>query len=157
MAELPYMPVYWEKIFGDIGHLSTEEKGAYLLLLGSMWLKGGRLVDDEDELRLITGLSKHKFRKSREKIFRFFTRLDGYITQKRLTDSMLKVREKRRKNAEAAQRRWGMQTHSERNANQSQTKTLSFFPGVDSVDNGYVPPQQRSFNLPVDVKRSGNR
>jgi uncharacterized protein YdaU (DUF1376 family) len=106
MAELPILPLRVQSLLADTNHMSAEEFGAYCLLLFTMWQHGGRLSDDPKELKNISRLSSYKFEKYFDGIMRLMTRAGGEISQKRLTDTWLKVQELRRKRAEAATKRW---------------------------------------------------
>jgi uncharacterized protein YdaU (DUF1376 family) len=41
MSSLPYMPFFVGDHLRDTRHLTTEEQGAYLLLIFEYWTKGG--------------------------------------------------------------------------------------------------------------------
>lgn len=49
MAELPYMPMYWEDFFSDPRTTAwpATTRGIYALLLGAMWMNGGYLPDND--------------------------------------------------------------------------------------------------------------
>lgn len=49
-----WMPIYWADYFGDTMHLTTEEHGAYLLLIGTYWRNGGPLPADDQYLSRAT-------------------------------------------------------------------------------------------------------
>ena len=55
MSSRLWMPIYWSSYHADTGHLSTEQHGAYLLLIGHYWQHGG-LPDDDRQLANVTRL-----------------------------------------------------------------------------------------------------
>ncbi|HTD29162.1 MAG TPA: DUF1376 domain-containing protein [Xanthomonadaceae bacterium] len=109
MAELPFLPIKVDALLADTTHLSTEEFGAYCRLLFSMWLHGGRVVDDDGELAAIVGLPLTRWLKMKQKVLRPMTRIGGTISQKRLTDTWLRVQDLRKKKSQAAMQRWAKQ------------------------------------------------
>jgi uncharacterized protein YdaU (DUF1376 family) len=137
MAELPILPLRVAELLSDTNHLTAEEFGAYTRILFSMWLQGGRLRADDAELSQIAGLSRRRWRAMRARVMRLFTTINDEISQKRLSDTLVAVREKRRKKSEAAQARWSPNTHasalhmqSKRNA--IKTKTRESLPRGES-------------------------
>ena len=64
MSELPYMKLYIADYLGDTQHLSTEQHGAYLLLLMAMWRTGEPLPDDRHKLCRIARIHPHVGRAS---------------------------------------------------------------------------------------------
>jgi uncharacterized protein YdaU (DUF1376 family) len=89
---LPSMMFYPGDYLRDTGHLSTEEHGAYLLLLWHAWTQGGVLPLDDDMLRRITRLAPKAWAKSRAVIVAFFTRQEDGYHQKRLDRELAKAR-----------------------------------------------------------------
>lgn len=47
MSAPPYMRLYWADYHQDTRHLTRDEHGAYFLLLGEAWNRGGFLPDDD--------------------------------------------------------------------------------------------------------------
>jgi uncharacterized protein YdaU (DUF1376 family) len=109
MAELPHLPIKPQWILSDTMHLSAEEFGVYCRLLFVMWLQRGRLIEDDKELAKIGGVPLKRWRKMKEKVMRPMTVAGGQVSQKRLTDTWLRVQDLRRKKATAAHARWNGQ------------------------------------------------
>lgn len=85
-----WMPFYWGDYFKKTLHLSTEEHGAYLLLIGAYWEGGKPLVDDDQYLASIAKLSKFRWKNFREKLSQFFTVRDGFWHHDRVELELLK-------------------------------------------------------------------
>lgn len=47
MSAPPYMRLYWADYHQDTRHLTRDEHGAYFLLIGEAWNRGGYLPDDD--------------------------------------------------------------------------------------------------------------
>lgn len=117
-----WMPLLIDKYLGDTTDLSTEQHGAYLLLLMAMWKKDGYLPNDDARLASITRLTPQRWKANRSVLLEFFS-IDGdRITQKRLTEELANSKRVTEARAEAgakgAAKRW--QTHSKGIANSSQ-------------------------------------
>jgi len=85
MTEFPYMPLFTDAYLGDTLHLSTEEHGAYLLLLMATWRsRDCHLEDDDTRLARMAGVGIKKWTKMRPVIEAFFTVDARGWTQKRL-------------------------------------------------------------------------
>ena len=98
------MQMYWTDYFGDTRHLTCEQHGAYLQLLGSMWLAGGSLPNDAKKLAKVTGCTATRWAKICAEVMAFFTVDGDVITHKRVTLELEKAREKSIKRAEAGSR-----------------------------------------------------
>jgi uncharacterized protein YdaU (DUF1376 family) len=107
MAELPILPLKTDALLADTSHMSASEFGAYVRILLVMWRHGGKLPDDDEELARIAGVPPSRWRQMAQKVRRPLTSAGGVLSQKRLTDTWLRVQEKRRKRADAANTRWG--------------------------------------------------
>ena len=111
MAEFPILPIRTDALLADTMDLTTEEFGAYCRILFVMWRQGGRLPHNPDQLRRIAGCHAVRWTAIGDTVMRPFTIADGLVTQKRLTATLLDVREVRKKRAIAGSRgnavRWG--------------------------------------------------
>ena len=107
-----WMPLLVDKYLGDTTHLTTEQHGAYLLLLMALWKREGVLPAKEDQLASIARMPAAKWKASREVLLEFFRPTeDGRgLTQKRLTEELLRARAHNDKKSEAgakgAAKRW---------------------------------------------------
>ncbi len=85
MAEFPALPFFTDAYLADTIHLTTEEHGAYLLLLMTAWrTRGCCLPDDDKMLARITRTSPARWRRLRPALQVFFEIADGRWEQKRL-------------------------------------------------------------------------
>jgi uncharacterized protein YdaU (DUF1376 family) len=110
MADLPYCPVYFRDLLTDCLDLTGEEFGAYVRLLGVMWLSPScSLPTDPPKLARAAQTSPQRFR---SKVWPSISGLfigayedqpGGHITQKRLRKEWDKVRAM--SEAQAARRR----------------------------------------------------
>jgi len=81
------MPIYIGDYFKDTRHLSTEEHGAYLLILMELWIKGGKMP--ETSAQRIAGFPEN-WEKIKQNIYVFFTIKNGFLSQKRLSRELKK-------------------------------------------------------------------
>lgn len=104
-----WMPLYIGDYLKDTGRLTTEQHGAYLLLIMDYWTNGAP-SDDDDELSAITRLDLKTWRKHRSKIQRFFQVEGGHWRHKRIDEELESAQGKSDKAAEkasaAARARW---------------------------------------------------
>lgn len=106
-----WMPVYIGDYLADTGELTTEEHGAYLLLMFHYWRKGP-LPSDERRLASISGLSGDAWSIAWAMLKDFFVVADdGLLHHKRIDHELKEATEKRQKSTEraekAARARWG--------------------------------------------------
>lgn len=78
------MPWYIADYLADTMHLTVEEHGAYLLLIGHCWMQGGSLPNDERRLRAISKLDPQQWKTSWPVLCEFFVEQDGVLRQKRV-------------------------------------------------------------------------
>ncbi|MGE5566180.1 MAG: YdaU family protein [Parcubacteria group bacterium] len=98
------MQLYVADYLGDTRHLSTEQHGAYLLLLMAMWRAGGRLPNEAGKLARIVGLTKAKWLRMEADILAFFEPADGEITHGRIEKEMQKYSRISTERSEAGRR-----------------------------------------------------
>jgi uncharacterized protein YdaU (DUF1376 family) len=103
------MPVYIGDYLADTMHLSTEQHGAYLLLLFHLWRRG-MVHDDDAALAQITGLSKSAWSSHRPALAGFFEIRDGLWHHGRVERERTRVAAKQQAKSDkaklAASRRW---------------------------------------------------
>jgi len=104
------MPVFIGDYLADTMHLSTEQHGAYLLLLFHLWRRGS-LHDDDGTLAQITGLTSTAWSQARPVLADFFQIHDGLWRHGRVERERIRVAAKQQSNSKqaklAAARRWG--------------------------------------------------
>ena len=88
MSPPPYMRLYIADYLGDTTHLSTEEHGAYLLLLMSAWRSGGRLPLDDVMLAKLVKLPPRSWAKIKPNVMAFFQRRGSSYTHKRIAKEL---------------------------------------------------------------------
>ena len=97
MSSAPFMQLYPADYLSDTLDLTTEQHGAYLLILMTMWQHDAKLPSDPAKLARIARMTPAKFKAVWSEISRFFTDDGGIITNARL----LKEHKKARKKSEA--------------------------------------------------------
>lgn len=85
-----WMPMFWADYFGDTLHLTTEEHGAYLLLIGVYWRRGSALPDDDEFLSSVTKLGPRKWQRVKSSVAKFFTVEGGFWTHTRVEKEILR-------------------------------------------------------------------
>jgi uncharacterized protein YdaU (DUF1376 family) len=84
MADLNIMPWYTDAYLADTTDLSTEEHGAYMLLLMTMWRAGGSLPNDPEFLRRVVKATPCKWSSIWKVLSRFFYEENSKIVQRKL-------------------------------------------------------------------------
>ena len=97
-----WMPLYIADYLADTAHLTTEEHGAYLLLLMHHWRRGN-LPKNEKKLAKIAQLSCSKFRKISDTILEFFTENEDHYIHDRVAQEIEKANKKYEARARAGQ------------------------------------------------------
>lgn len=106
MAQYPALPLWTDAYLADTTHLTTLEHGAYLLLLMTMWRAGGSLPNDDKQLARFARLTSGQWARVKPTLFAFFRVSSDSITQGRLTDELVYVKQKSRKQSDKASARW---------------------------------------------------
>lgn len=151
MANKPlWMPLCPADYLKDTRHLSTLEHGAYLLLLMTAWNDGGRLPDDAARLARIAGLDVAQWAEVGPVVMAFFRQKGRAYEHGRVTREFAKagrlIEQKREAGKASAKARadkansngrsTGVDDPLQRNANQSQSHTLSNDKGAVAPDDG---------------------
>ena len=94
MTSLPYMQLYTSDYLADTAHLTTEEHGAYLLLLMNYWQRAKPLDNSNGRLAHVARLSAERWAAVEPVLAEFFT-IDGDTwTQARIERDLDKIRAK---------------------------------------------------------------
>ena len=102
-----HIPLFVDSYLADTTHLTTEQHGAYLLLLMAAWRTGDcTLPHDEKRLASIAGVTPARWRSIAPAIMEMWTCEKGRCWQKRLVHEWDYVQSKRVKRKAAADARW---------------------------------------------------
>lgn len=105
-----WMPFYIGDYLGDTQRLTTEQHGAYLLLILDYW-RNGAAPDDDAVLQQITKLDSKGWKRCRPAISRLFKIVDGEWRHKRIEHELDRARantERRSSKAkDGADAKWG--------------------------------------------------
>lgn len=116
MSKLPYMQLYVDNFVCDTTHLTTEQVGAYMLLLAAMWKQGGELPNDPKILARIARIAPARWSKISGLIMAFFTVEGEKIQQERLKEEHKKAIQLSQKRIQSGKR--GGQAKALKNNNQ---------------------------------------
>ena len=94
MTSLPYLQLYTSDYLADTAHLTTEEHGAYLLLIMNYWQRGKPLDNTDNRLAHVARLTDERW-KAVETVLSQFFQIDGQIWfHSRIERDLAAVREK---------------------------------------------------------------
>ena len=106
-----FMPLFVADYLADTTDLSTEEHGAYLLLLMASWRNGGVLENDPQRLARTAKVPPKRWPAVWEAIARFFDVASDTVSQGRLVEELDKARGRKaaasENGARGAAKRWG--------------------------------------------------
>ena len=147
MGSPPFMQLYIADYLGDTRHLTTEQHGAYLLLMMTMWRQGGSLPNDASKLARIAGVSPRRWHLISDDVMAFFD-IDGdQITQKRLVEEYQKcvsISEKRSVSGKAGGISKSLKNNNTGLANAKQMPKHTQISDIIKEDNPSLPTVDRS-------------
>ena len=161
-----WMPLYIGDYLRDTMHLSTEEHGAYLLILMASWTSGGVL--DEENLPNIAKLNTQKWNQVGPTIAAFFVCENGAWIHPRVQAESQKAHDIYEKQAEAgrrsAKKRTLTDTHSDTHSDTltkgqspsqshtQRTKIKSYRPDFDNFWNSYPKKEAKAVAIKAYTK-----
>jgi uncharacterized protein YdaU (DUF1376 family) len=101
MAALPYIQLYVADYLADTAHLTTEEHGAYLLLIMNYWQRGKPLPNNDERLARIARLSNERWTDVKQTIEEFFNITSTEWRHARIDKDLNAVNEKSKSASEA--------------------------------------------------------
>jgi len=109
-----FMPMFWGDFFANTLHLTAQEAGAYLFLIGHAWEHDGKIA--VSDLQRVARISNFHWPKVRQRLIQFFdTSMDANIWHHgRVHAELIKAAEISNKRKDAA-----LQMHSKRTASVS--------------------------------------
>lgn len=90
MSNKHWFPMYPGDWLASTQHFTTEQHGAYLLLLMHYWSIQGAITSDREELRMVCKLSKHSFDKYFQNIMGKFSLKNEKYFHKRMDAEIAK-------------------------------------------------------------------
>lgn len=139
-----WMPLYVSDYLAGTSHLSTEEHGAYLLLLMHAWVNDGGLPDDEERLRRIARLEPKSWRASREVLLAYFHQEGGCLHHHRVDTELQRARslvEQRIEAGKASAAKRKATRDGQRNGNDCSTSVEQSLGREDQRDGNQPQPQ----------------
>ena len=118
MSERPFMQLYVSDFVGDTMYLSTEQIGAYLLLLMAMWNAGGSLPNDAAKLSRVAKVSSESWASVWTDLAPYFDVEADKISHGRLSLELAKFARKSAARSDAGKR--GAQAKALKNNDQGQ-------------------------------------
>ena len=88
-----WMPWYVADYLADTAHLSTEQHGAYCLMLMAAWKRGGSLPNDDSQLAAVSRLSATRWKAHRAVLLEFFRDDGAKFVHGRVTLERLRAQE----------------------------------------------------------------
>lgn len=104
MSAPVYMNWYPSDYLRDTRHLSTEQHGAYRLLLDECWMREGVLPDNDRLLSKLTGLTPAKWSRIKGDVLAFFTWTPNGWRHKRIETELAKAAEAKSRRSQAGRK-----------------------------------------------------
>lgn len=105
-----WMPLFIGDYLADTTRLTTEQHGAYLLLIMDYW-RNGAPPDDDQILCSITKINAKDFKRIKPSVMSLFRLTDGVWKHKRIDEELAESASRKKKSEEkakkAAEARWG--------------------------------------------------
>lgn len=121
MSTRQWFPLYIKAYLSDTYMLTTEQHGAYLLLLIAYWDRQQALPDDDQELASLANLPPDRWDSHRKVLSRFFEVSDGQWRHDRVEKEILEALEHHTKKKRASEAghaaRYGMTPACQKSAN----------------------------------------
>ncbi|WP_412479896.1 YdaU family protein [Azonexus sp. IMCC34839] len=140
-----WMPLYIADYLADTTRLTTEQHGAYLLLIMDYW-RNGPLPDDDGALANITRLTTPAWKKNRSTLARLFRVEGGEWRHKRIDEELNEAAANSKKYAErakkAAAKRWGKQSLDDASSNANSTASSNAYAELDQCTSPSPSPSQ---------------
>lgn len=155
MTNAPFMQLYVADYLADTQHLTTEQHGAYLLLLMTMWRNAGSLPNDEKKLARIARVSMKRWHIIAGDVMAFFDISDGRITQKRLSEELQKAvskSEKRKTSGSLGGKAKSLKNNEQGLANASVLLKHSSEPDIRNIKKDTNVSQKKGCRLPDDFQ-----
>lgn len=152
MADFPALPFWTDAYLADTTHLTTEQHGAYCLLLFKMWrMPDCNLPDDPKLLARLAGITPAKWPGVWSVLRDFFLLGDnGRWTQKRLSKERAYVDAATTRAKAAAQKRWGNGGNANADANASRKHK-------PNTSNGNAPTPTPNSSVPIGTDAGASR
>ena len=151
-----WMPLYIADYLAETTRLSTEQHGAYLLLMMDYW-RNGALPDDDAALANITKYSAFSWKKNRQVFEKLFSIENGEWHHKKLDVQIAKAVEMSKKNKDKAQnaanKRWNNLRESLKN-NDATSIATSIATSDAQTMLGSCPSQSQSQDINKEAKAS---
>lgn len=117
MSAPPYMKLFWADYHQDTRHLNRNEHGAYFLLIGEAWNRGGYLPDDDALLARWTLSTAEEWAQLKPTVLAFFRPSKGRWKHKRISEELASYSEVSRKR-KIAGKKGGAASHGKISGNQ---------------------------------------